>query len=54
MNVKIETEKKVWIVPALDELAIEKTLGGKVANATEIQYSGGVIINGPGYGSYPN
>ena len=44
-----KAEKKVWVTPALDELAIEKTLGGKVALFLESQVS---QISGA-KGSYP-
>jgi hypothetical protein len=45
-----KAEKKVWVAPALDELAIEKTLGGNVPFFKESQVSDVI----PGMrGSYP-
>jgi hypothetical protein len=45
-----KVEKKVWVAPALDELAIEKTLGGNVPFFKESQVSDVI----PGLrGSYP-
>jgi hypothetical protein len=44
-----KAEKKVWVAPALDELAIEKTLGGNVPFFQESQVS---QITGQ-KGSYP-
>ena len=44
-----KAEKKVWVVPALDELALEKTLGGNVPFFQESQVS---QITGQ-KGSYP-
>jgi hypothetical protein len=43
-----KAEKKAWVAPALDELAIEKTLGGTVATFLESQ-----VGNTGLKGSYP-
>ena len=49
MNDRTETKKKVWVTPALDELEIEKTLGGTVPMFRESQQN----INFTNRGSYP-
>jgi hypothetical protein len=49
MSESVKAEKKVWVAPALDALAIERTLSGSIPEMRESQ----VNIPGTNRGSYP-